>query len=80
MAGEEIPAPLVVAGSYIQHVLTEGKAIASKNKFETLAMDPQKKENIVNDLVKFKQGKEYYAKVGKAWKRGYLLFGPPGIK
>ncbi|KAJ1413147.1 filamentation induced by camp protein fic [Sesbania bispinosa] len=32
IAGEEIPAPLVVAGSYIQHVLTEGKAIASKNK------------------------------------------------
>ncbi|KAH0701664.1 hypothetical protein KY285_015942 [Solanum tuberosum] len=22
--------------------------------------------------------KEYYRKVGKAWKRGYLLFGPPG--
>ncbi|MCI58731.1 mitochondrial chaperone BCS1, partial [Trifolium medium] len=41
-------------------------------------MDPKKKEEIINDLVKFKKGKEYYAKVGKAWKRGYLLFGPPG--
>ncbi|XP_058773343.1 AAA-ATPase ASD, mitochondrial-like [Vicia villosa] len=47
-------------------------------RFETLAMDPKKKEEIINDLVKFKDGKEYYAKVGKAWKRGYLLFGPPG--
>jgi chaperone BCS1 len=46
--------------------------------FETLAMDPKKKEEVVNDLVKFKKGKEYYAKVVKAWKRGYLLFGPPG--
>jgi chaperone BCS1 len=47
-------------------------------RFETLAMEPAKKEEIINDLVKFKKGKEYYAKVGKAWKRGYLLFGPPG--
>ncbi|KAK2419842.1 AAA-ATPase ASD, mitochondrial [Trifolium repens] len=47
-------------------------------RFETLAMEPAKKEEIINDLVKFKNGKEYYAKVGKAWKRGYLLFGPPG--
>jgi len=46
--------------------------------FETLAMDPNKKEEIINDLVKFKTGKEYYSKVGKAWKRGYLLYGPPG--
>ncbi|CAL5185829.1 unnamed protein product [Lathyrus oleraceus] len=46
--------------------------------FETLAMEPEKKEEIINDLLKFKEGKEYYTKVGKAWKRGYLLFGPPG--
>ncbi|KAE9620079.1 hypothetical protein Lal_00040325 [Lupinus albus] len=46
--------------------------------FETLAMDPKKKKEIVNDLEKFKAGKEYYAKIGKAWKRGYLLYGPPG--
>ncbi|XP_045812325.1 AAA-ATPase ASD, mitochondrial-like [Trifolium pratense] len=45
---------------------------------ETLAMETKKKEEIINDLLKFKKGKEYYAKVGKAWKRGYLLFGPPG--
>lgn len=24
------------------------------------------------------QRKDYYRKVGKAWKRGYLLYGPPG--
>ncbi|CAH8310912.1 unnamed protein product [Eruca vesicaria subsp. sativa] len=46
--------------------------------FETLAMDPEKKEGIKKDLVKFSKGKDYYKKVGKAWKRGYLLFGPPG--
>ncbi|XP_030517790.2 AAA-ATPase At3g28580-like [Rhodamnia argentea] len=46
--------------------------------FETLAMDPDKKREIMNDLTKFTQGKDYYAKIGKAWKRGYLLYGPPG--
>ncbi|CAJ1946901.1 unnamed protein product [Sphenostylis stenocarpa] len=46
--------------------------------FETLAMRPKEKEGIINDLVKFKSGKSYYTKIGKAWKRGYLLYGPPG--
>ncbi|GLT74083.1 hypothetical protein SLA2020_459040 [Shorea laevis] len=46
--------------------------------FQTLAMDPKKKEEIVDDLLKFSKGKEYYTKIGKAWKRGYLLYGPPG--
>ncbi|CAL4992875.1 unnamed protein product [Urochloa decumbens] len=46
--------------------------------FDTLAMDPGRKQEIVDDLEMFRDGKEYYAKVGKAWKRGYLLFGPPG--
>nr|CAB3491604.1 unnamed protein product [Digitaria exilis] len=46
--------------------------------FDTLAMDPEKKQEVVDDLDMFRDGKDYYAKVGKAWKRGYLLFGPPG--
>ncbi|XP_025806447.1 AAA-ATPase ASD, mitochondrial-like [Panicum hallii] len=46
--------------------------------FDTLAMDPDDKEAIVDDLEAFREAKDYYAKVGKAWKRGYLLHGPPG--
>ncbi|KAM0857354.1 hypothetical protein ACQ4PT_048539 [Festuca glaucescens] len=46
--------------------------------FDTLAMEPEQKEAIVDDLKAFKESKEYYGKVGKAWKRGYLLYGPPG--
>ena len=46
--------------------------------FATLAMDPAKKKEIKDDLDMFKNGKDYYARVGKAWKRGYLLYGPPG--
>ncbi|KAL3723231.1 hypothetical protein ACJRO7_035417 [Eucalyptus globulus] len=91
----------LITESYIKHVLTEGKAIAHRNRvqklytnnpskgwsyapfehpanFETLAMDPNKKREIINDLKKFTEGKEYYAKIGKPWKRGYLLYGPPG--
>ncbi|KAG7022239.1 AAA-ATPase ASD, mitochondrial, partial [Cucurbita argyrosperma subsp. argyrosperma] len=48
------------------------------SSFRTLAMDPKMKQEIVNELIKFKNGKEYYEKVGKAWKRGFLLYGPPG--
>ncbi|XP_057976708.1 AAA-ATPase At3g50940-like [Malania oleifera] len=47
-------------------------------RFETLAMDPRQKEEVLADLERFVRRKEYYRKVGKAWKRGYLLYGPPG--
>ncbi|KAK8534017.1 hypothetical protein V6N13_028307 [Hibiscus sabdariffa] len=46
--------------------------------FDTLAMDANLKEEIKNDLIKFSTAKDYYARIGKAWKRGYLLYGPPG--
>ncbi|XP_066396902.1 AAA-ATPase At3g28580-like isoform X2 [Miscanthus floridulus] len=46
--------------------------------FATLAMDPVKKKEVMDDLDAFHNGKDYYARVGKAWKRGYLLYGPPG--
>ncbi|KAG7626925.1 AAA-ATPase mitochondrial [Arabidopsis thaliana] len=46
--------------------------------FDTLAMDIDKKDEIFRDLVAFRDGKEYYDRIGKAWKRGYLLYGPPG--
>ncbi|CAL8141452.1 unnamed protein product [Prunus armeniaca] len=33
---------------------------------ETLAMDPKEKQAIINDLLKFSKGKDYYKKIGKA--------------
>ncbi|KAH7532589.1 hypothetical protein FEM48_Zijuj04G0037400 [Ziziphus jujuba var. spinosa] len=99
----------LILGSYLKHVVQEGKAVAVRNRqlklytngsgdhwfgskrakwshvtfehpatFKTLAMDPKFKEGIINDLDKFRNGKDYYDKIGKAWKRGYLLYGPPG--
>lgn len=46
--------------------------------FDTLAMDTDAKKMVIHDLENFVRRKELYRKVGKAWKRGYLLFGPPG--
>ncbi|OMO84499.1 hypothetical protein COLO4_22020 [Corchorus olitorius] len=46
--------------------------------FDTLAMEPDVKKMIIDDLERFLKRKDYYKKVGRAWKRGYLLFGPPG--
>ncbi|KAL7255803.1 hypothetical protein ACSBR1_009852 [Camellia fascicularis] len=46
--------------------------------FETVAMDSEMKKMILEDLERFVNRKDFYRKVGKAWKRGYLLYGPPG--
>lgn len=46
--------------------------------FHTLAIESKKKKEIMDDLDKFRLSKDFYAKIGKAWKRGYLLYGPPG--
>lgn len=46
--------------------------------FECIAMDPDKKTELLEDLDMFVRRKEYYRRVGRAWKRGYLFYGPPG--
>ncbi|MBA0766421.1 hypothetical protein Gotri_015466 [Gossypium trilobum] len=46
--------------------------------FGTLAMNTELKATIMEDLERFVKRKDYYRRVGKAWKRGYLLYGPPG--
>ncbi|TXG55740.1 hypothetical protein EZV62_017053 [Acer yangbiense] len=46
--------------------------------FETMALEPELKNQITEDLTAFADGKEFYHRVGRAWKRGYLLYGPPG--
>ncbi|CAL5072450.1 unnamed protein product [Urochloa decumbens] len=46
--------------------------------FDTVAMDPALKQSIIADLDRFLGRREYCRRIGKAWKRGYLLYGPPG--
>ncbi|XP_042403050.1 AAA-ATPase At3g50940-like [Zingiber officinale] len=46
--------------------------------FDTLAIDPALRDDIRRDLLRFVGRRDYYARVGRSWKRGYLLHGPPG--
>ncbi|KAL6650271.1 hypothetical protein ACP70R_009196 [Stipagrostis hirtigluma subsp. patula] len=46
--------------------------------FDTLAIDPALREEIREDLLRFAGRQKFYERVGRAWKRGYLLHGPPG--
>ena len=52
--------------------------LAHPSTFKTLAMDSDVKRSVMEDLDKFVKRSEYYKRVGKAWKRGYLIYGPPG--
>lgn len=98
-----------ITGSYLEHVMREGKEIRLRNRqrklytnspgykwpsykqtmwshivfehpatFDTMAMEPEKKKEIIEDLLTFSKSRDFYARIGKAWKRGYLLYGPPG--
>ncbi|RLM86152.1 AAA-ATPase [Panicum miliaceum] len=46
--------------------------------FDTLAIEPAKKKEIMDDLDAFRKNRDFYRRTGKPWKRGYLLYGPPG--
>jgi chaperone BCS1 len=46
--------------------------------FENLALDPELRRRIVDDLRSFCGSQRAYRRLGRAWKRGYLLHGPPG--
>ncbi|KAJ1264331.1 hypothetical protein BS78_09G255200 [Paspalum vaginatum] len=46
--------------------------------FDTIAMDTDLKRSVMDDLERFVRRKDYYSRIGRAWKRGYLLYGPPG--
>ncbi|XP_022750614.1 AAA-ATPase ASD, mitochondrial-like [Durio zibethinus] len=60
-------------GSMWSHVVFEHPAT-----FQTLAIEPDKKKEIMEDLTTFSKAEEFYSRIGRAWKRGYLLYGPPG--
>ncbi|KAH6783930.1 AAA-ATPase 1 [Perilla frutescens var. hirtella] len=65
-------------GGFRRRSLWSEVAFEHPATFDTLAMDPHRKEEIIDDLLYFSKSQDYYKKVGKAWKRGYLLHGPPG--
>ncbi|XP_011094241.1 AAA-ATPase At2g46620-like [Sesamum indicum] len=46
--------------------------------FDSLAIDPDLKTKIQSELETFLNSKQYYNKLGRVWKRSYLLYGPSG--
>ncbi|TKY64119.1 mitochondrial chaperone bcs1 [Spatholobus suberectus] len=46
--------------------------------FETMAMEKDLKNKIRSDLESFLRAKQYYRKLGRAWRRSFLLYGPSG--
>ncbi|XP_011083190.1 AAA-ATPase At3g50940-like [Sesamum indicum] len=69
---------LACAASYSSSIVWDSINLEHPSTFDTLAMDPGIKKSIIEDLNRFVRRKEFYRKVGRAWKRGYLLYGPPG--
>lgn len=45
---------------------------------DTLAMDSELKNRVKADLEAFLKNKNYYHRLGRVWKRSYLLYGSPG--
>ncbi|CDY38456.1 BnaA10g17020D [Brassica napus] len=56
----------------------ESVILEHPSTFETMAMEEELKRDVIADLDRFIRRKDFYKRVGKAWKRGYLLYGPPG--
>ncbi|GMI73659.1 hypothetical protein like AT2G46620 [Hibiscus trionum] len=45
---------------------------------ETIAMESDLKNKVKSDLENFLKAKQYYQRLGRVWKRSYLLYGPSG--
>ncbi|KAB2038319.1 hypothetical protein ES319_D03G137400v1 [Gossypium barbadense] len=46
--------------------------------FDTLVMDVDLKNKVKADLEMFLKSKQFYQRLGRVWKRSYLLYGPSG--
>ncbi|KAI9080610.1 hypothetical protein K1719_037416 [Acacia pycnantha] len=58
----------------------ESVSFKHPSTFDTLAMDPERKKEIMEDLQDFANGQSFYQKMGRAWKRGYLCTGHPELE
>lgn len=53
-------------------------AFTHPSTFDTIVMDVDLKNKIKSDLDTFLKSEQYYHKLGRVWKRSYLLYGPSG--
>lgn len=45
---------------------------------DAIAMEPDLKSKVKSDLESFLKAKQYYHRLGRVWKRSFLLYGPSG--
>jgi len=64
---------MVYKNDYWKLVLT-----SFKRPLNTVVIDKDVKNSLLNHVDTFLKNKEFYAKKGIAWKTGILLYGPPG--
>lgn len=50
----------------------------SKRDFDSVVMNSETKKSVLDDLDRFINDKEWYKRMSIPWRRGYLLYGPPG--
>ncbi|THG10304.1 hypothetical protein TEA_016664 [Camellia sinensis var. sinensis] len=48
------------------------------SSFDTIVMDSDLKNKVKSDLESFLKSKQYYHRLGRVWKRSFLLYGPSG--
>lgn len=53
-------------------------ALTHPATMDAVAMDAEVKARVAADLEGFLRGRAYYHRLGRAWRRSYLLHGPPG--
>ncbi|CAN6709310.1 unnamed protein product [Malus baccata var. baccata] len=46
--------------------------------FDTVVMDAELKNKVRSDLENFSKSEQYYHRLGRVWKRSFLLYGPSG--
>lgn len=51
---------------------------AHPSTLDTILMDSDLKNKVKSDLQSFLKSKHYYHRLGRVWKRSYLLYGPSG--
>lgn len=55
-----------------------GAAFAHPATLDAVAMDAELKARVRADLEAFLKGRAYYHRLGRVWRRSYLLYGAPG--
>eukprot|EP00891_Asterochloris_glomerata_P005785 jgi/Astpho2/5785/e_gw1.00080.123.1_t len=55
-----------------------GKLTYNKKTWDTVVLDSNVKNRLVNDIDTFMRSEEWYQRMGVSWSRGLLLYGEPG--